>query len=296
MATEERDRGGRFVPESTQDTMRLGIDDPRVIALALTVVMIVAIHVNVAMPLPVSPYTQDFWNQISGLEAGDIVLCDAKIIASEVKETGPAERLIIKYLHDRQYKVVYFVTEPDALPLAAGFIGDEYGGLADSPEYGDTFVYLGAIPGAKPQGASVDSELAFCADLHIMAVDYAGTPLTDIPLMSDLLTLNDPRIKLTLTLCSRGLTTHVQSYVLTYNKPYIAELNAMELRSYIPQYMAGLIDGLLGGNRGGAEFELLSGYEGPNMKVMFAISMGCLFLIVGMLARNVMYYLRRRPS
>jgi len=294
MANEERDRGGRFTPESARETYGLSIDDPRIISLALTIVLLISIYIPVAMPLPVAPYTQGFWDEISGLEAGDIILCDAKIIASEVTETGPSEELIIKYMHDQNYKVIYFVTEPDALPLAAQFISNEYGGLTDSPEYGETFVYLGAIPGAKPQGASVDSELAFCANLHIMAVDYAGTPLTDIPIISDVLTLRDSRIKLTLTLCSRGLTTHVQSYVLTYNKQYIAELNAMELRSYIPQYMAGLVHGLLGGNRGGAEFELLSGYTGTNMRVMFATSMGCLFLIVGMLARNIQYHLRRR--
>jgi hypothetical protein len=155
-------------------------------------------------------------------------------------------------------------------------------------------VYLGAIPGSKPQGADVASELAFCANLHILSTDYAGTPLTQISLMSDLLSLDDPRIKLVITLCSRGLTTHVQSYVTTYNKRYIAELNAMERQSYIPTYMADQVHGLLGGNRGGAEFEILSGYTSTNMAVMFAISMGNLFLLIGMVARNVLYHVRRK--
>jgi hypothetical protein len=296
MSSEERDRGGRFTPESSSETYRLRIDDPRIIALVLTIVLIISLYIPVAMPLPVSPWTQGFWDEISGLQEGDYVLCDAKVISSEVKEMGPAERLVIRYLHERKYKVIYYVTEPDALPLAAEFLTTEYGGLSGSPEYGDTFVYLGAIPGSKPQGASVDSELAFCANLHIMAVDYAGTPLSAIPIISDVLTLDDPRIKLVVTLTSRGLGTHVQSYVISYAKRYIASLNAMELRSYIPTYMANLVHGLLGGNRGGAEFELLTGYTGPNMAVLFAMSMGCLFLIVGMLGRNIQYYLRRRTT
>jgi hypothetical protein len=296
MSEEDRDRYARFTPETSAETYRLNIDDPRVIALGLTIVMIASLYIPVVMPLPISTWTQSFMNEISALQEGDYVLCDAKIISSEVKETGPSEALIIKYLHERQYKVIYYVTEPDALPLAASYLSAEYGGLTESSEYGDTFVYLGAIPGSKPQGAEVDSQLAFCANLHILQTDYAGTPLNTIPIIQDVNSLNDPRIKLVITLCSRGLTRHVQSYVIQYNKRYIAELNAMELRSYIPTYMADQVHGLLGGNRGGAEFEILTGYRSTNMAVMFAISMGCLFLIVGVVIRNVQYHLKRRKA
>jgi hypothetical protein len=92
---------------------------------------------------------------------------------------------------------------------------------------------------------------------------------------------------------ARGLET---IYVVRYNTP-VLEMGGTDSASYLAlSYTAGYFKGMIMGQRGGAEYELLSGIRGNAMSYAqntFTIST---VMIIIMVIANVQYVLRKQEE
>ena len=155
------------------------------------------------------------------------------------------------------------------------------------PDYGTKFVNLGYVAGGNALLEQWRDDL-----MAITTVDAYGNNLADMPMMSN---FNELKVDADLMIGfdARGLET---IYVVRYNTP-VLEMGGTDSASYLAMsYTAGYFQGMLMGQRGGAEYELLSGIPGKAMSYLqnsFTIST---VMVIIMIVANVQYVLKKKED
>jgi len=120
--------------------------------------------------------------------------------------------------------------------------------------------------------------------------DAYGNQLADLPMMSNFNALKTDA-DLMIGLDARGLET---IYVVRFNTPVI-EMGGTDSASYLAlSYTGGYFKGMLMGQRGGAEYELLSGIQGKSFSYLQNTLTIAAVMIIVMVAANVQYLLKKR--
>ncbi len=157
----------------------------------------------------------------------------------------------------------------------------------DHPDYGVKFVNLGYVAGGNALLEQWRDDL-----MAITTVDAYGNNLADMPMMSNFNELKADA-DLMIGFDARGLET---IYVVRYNTP-VLEMGGTDSASYLAMsYTAGYFQGMLMGQRGGAEYELLSGIPGKAMSYLqnsFTIST---VMVIIMIVTNVQYVLNKKED
>jgi hypothetical protein len=92
---------------------------------------------------------------------------------------------------------------------------------------------------------------------------------------------------------ARGLET---IYVVRFNTP-VLEMGGTDSASYLAlSYTAGYFKGMLMGQRGGAEYELLSGIRGNAFSYLQNTLTIAAVMIILMVGANIMYVMKREST
>jgi hypothetical protein len=156
--------------------------------------------------------------------------------------------------------------------------------IENSPLYGTKFVNLGYVAGGNQLLEQwKDSVTA------ITTVDTYGNSLDSLPMMD---TFDELKVdaELMIGLDARGLET---IYVVRYNTP-VLEMGGTDTASYLAlSYTAGYFKGMIMGQRGGAEYEALSGISGNAMSYLQNTLTISAIMIIIMVVANSRYVLGR---
>jgi hypothetical protein len=153
-------------------------------------------------------------------------------------------------------------------------------------EKGKDYVFFGYAPG------DASAVISMGQDFHAaFPTDYYGTKTAELPLLKNIRTLRDIQYVISLSVGFPGLDTW---YVYGREK-YGFELGggctAVSAPRFYPLLDTGQINGLLGGLRGAAEYEILLGREGKAVAGMDAQSTTHFLIIVLIIICNGMYLL-----
>jgi hypothetical protein len=154
-----------------------------------------------------------------------------------------------------------------------------------NPDYGTNFVNLGYVAGGNGLLEQWKDSIT-----EITNVDAYGNKISDLPMMSNFDELKVDA-DLMLGLDARGVDA---IFVVRYNTPML-EIGGTDSASYLAMsYTAGYFKGMLMGQRGGAEYELLSGIKGKSFAYMQnALTIGAVMIIL-MVVMNVRWYLGKK--
>jgi len=155
------------------------------------------------------------------------------------------------------------------------------------PDYGKKFVNLGYVAGGNQLLEQWKDSIK-----SITPVDAYGNSLDSLPMIQNFNALKSD-CELMVGLDARGLET---IFVVRYNTPVI-EIGGTDSASYLAlSYTGGYFKGMIMGQRGGAEYEVLSGIKGKAFSYLQNTLTIASVMIIIMVVANVRYVLDKQPK
>jgi len=178
-------------------------------------------------------------------------------------------------------------------PAGAGLAETAFAQVAQEmhKERGTDYVFLGYAPG------DASAVISMGQDFHAaFPTDYYGVPTATLPVLKNIRTLRDLPYVLSLSVGFPGLDTWYVYGKEKYGFELGGGCTAVSAPRFYPLLDTGQINGLLGGLRGAAEYEILLGVEGKALAGMDAQSATHFLIIFLILVCNSVYFLTGRGT
>jgi hypothetical protein len=255
--------------------------------LAILPVFLALIGIPLVLPLTRGQITIDFYNCIQQLPAGSKVAWANQLTFKEYLGKRDVYRAIIYQLFDRKCKVVMCSFAPDTPQIwldmiALSGVKNKYG-----VKEGIDYVIFPYLPGDEVALATV------AANFHsAFATDIRGVPIQDIPLMQEIHTLKDFQLSIVDAWSNTFIDMFARQWPATYGVKAISHLNYPTAAPYYGTLIQGVLDGV----RGYAEYESLTGYAGEELLKLDSRNMQGLLLIILLTVGNLAYIVKTRKK
>jgi len=261
--------------------------DRRYIYLAVAFYVVFPVLITLTLPTEISPEARQLYEAVEALPDSSVVMLTFDYYASTLAETEPMSRAALHHLFRKNCKIVTMTTIPLGGPTISERVtrdlAKEYG-----KTYGVDYVNLGYkanyVAVLKGMGSSIEA---------IYPTDNSGTPLAKIPLMANIKNYHD--IDFIFVVADNGILDYWMSIV---NAQYQIGVGAGVTAVMAPKIFAylnsGQMTGLLGGMKGAADYEQLVHYPAAATKGMTAQSLVHLFIILSVVAGNVVFFIEKK--
>lgn len=263
--------------------------DRRIIFALIGLSTLVPLLIPVGLPIKGSPEVRAVYDYIESLPEGSVFLLSMDFDPASKPELEPQAISLLRHAFTRNLRVIVMTLWLPGTGLAEQTISkvaQDFG-----KEKGKDYVFLGFSPGASALIIAMGQDL-----YKAFPSDYYDTPTKEIPLLKDVPNLRHIDYVVSLAAGTPGVETW---YVFGKDK-YQFELGGgctgVIAPGLYPLLRSGQINGLIGGLRGAAEYELLIGFEGSAAGGMDAQSATHMTIIVLVLLANLFYFISRRAS
>jgi hypothetical protein len=260
--------------------------DRRIIFLFIAVAVAVPLFFKISMRIPVTPIVRGVYDAIEELPAGSKVLVSFDYDPGSMPELQPMAEAFFRHAFRKDLKVIIMGLWPQG-PLQANmalevvFQDEEI--KTKNLQYGIDYVNLGFTAG---------NEVVIDRMGHSFEESYPkdgqGTPLSELPLMKGVKNYDNVDLIYSLSAGYPGTQEWVQYAVDVFHVKLAAGNTAVQAPSMYPYVQTGQLAGVLGGMKGGAEYETVLGIPGIAVGYMFSQAIAhaviCLFIIIGNLA------------
>jgi hypothetical protein len=235
------------------------------------------------LPVSVSSWTQQTYEAIEKLQAGDRVIMDFYYAPAGMADVHPQTIAVFKHLLKKGVRIICVAFYDQGAGIADNVIR-EFEAMGFT--YGEDFVHLGFLAGAET------GQSAFINDIQkAIPVDYRGKPVGSLPIMQGVNSGADVQMLIYFT---STLTPEVWVRQMgPFNKPIIAGVITVMGPQAEPFLHSGQLAGFLVGMRCGAEYEVISKDPGPAVAAMDAQSMGHMLIIVFIIMGNLAFFAER---
>jgi hypothetical protein len=234
------------------------------------------------LPLKVSPLTKEAYDMIQDLPAGSKVLYHTCIYPGCMGEMESPTVATIRQFWRNDIKLYFLDLQESGvgiMNILPPLLENEIPEYKDAV-YDEDYVMLGFYAGGEATAK------AFATDVKsIVKVDMFGTPVGDLEMMKDINSVSDFDMIINVGECNNYI-------MFQMSKPYGVETIMCPLMfglapDIMPQYEAGVVQGVIAGLRGGAEFEFLSGLAGKGIVGLDSISTSHGMVIVLLILGNL---------
>jgi hypothetical protein len=248
-----------------------------------------------------SALAQATFDEIERLQAGDPVLLAFDYDPSTEGELGPMATAFVKQSAEKRLKLYFLALWPLGAQMADNVIDEVL--RADFPSfvYGQDYVNLGFKSGAEGVIKVILTNLG-----ELYTTDVRGTPLREIPMMRDIINIQQMKLIISVSAGYPGTKEWVQYAVTPYPQLRLVAgsvgVQAPLLYPYIPRQLPGL----LGAIKGAAEYEKLvvDRYGGPTPDPKYLDGLRRMgpqlvahLLIIGLIVvANLMYFADRQKA
>ena len=277
----------------------LGSLDKRIIFLIVGMSVLIPLLYPEWINLPIrpTPESQIVFDEINKLNEGNKILLSFEYGPSTKPEIHPMSIAILKHLYAKNILVYGFALWPDGNFMsteAFSEVSDEY-----EKQYGVDYVNLGYKPGqeAVVKGIASDIRTLYTVDLH-------GTPINDIPMMKDVLNIEDFDFVFSLSAGYPGSKEWVQYACDPKNIPMSTGCTSIQVTDILPYVENNQIRGILAGMPGAAEYESLVESElrkmditvkrGDASTMMAAQSIAHVVIVIFIIFGNITYFITRK--
>jgi len=251
----------------------------------------------VNLPIRPRPESQIVFNEINKLNEGDKILLSFEYGPSTKPEIHPMSIAILKHLFAKNIQVYGFALWPDGNFMsteAFSEVSHDYG-----KKYGIDYVNLGYKPGAEAVVKGIAADIR-----ALYTVDLKGTPINDIPMMKDVINVENFDFVFSLSAGYPGSTEWVQYACDPKNIPLSTGVTSIQVTDILPYVENGQIRGILAGMPGAAEYESLVEAElremelsvkpGKASSMMAAQSIAHVMIVLFIIFGNITYYITRK--
>jgi hypothetical protein len=260
--------------------------DRRIIFLLIALAIAVPLFFTISMHIEVTPVVEGVYKAIEDLPPGSKVLVSFDYDPSSMPELQPMAVAFFRQAFSRDLKLIIMGLWPQG-PLQANIALEEVLHEKDIAakhlQYGVDYVNLGFTAG---------NEVVIDRMGHSFEESYPkdsrGTPLSEIPLMKGVRNYDNVDLIFNLSAGYPGTQEWVQYAVDVFHVKLAAGNTAVQAPAMYPYVQTGQLTGVLGGMKGGAEYEMAIGKPGRAVGYMFSQSIAhaiiCVFIIIGNLA------------
>ena len=253
----------------------------------------------VNFPIRPTPESQIVFDEINKLNAGDKILLSFEYGPSTKPEIHPMAIAILKHLYAKNIQVYGFALWPDGNFMsteAFSEVSDDY-----DKKYGVDYVNLGYKPGGEAVIKGIASDIR-----TLYTVDLQGTSINDIPMMKDVVNIEDFDFVFSLSAGFPGSKEWVQYACDPKNIPLSTGCTSIQVTDIMPYVENDQIRGILAGMPGAAEYESLVEAELQKMEIavkpgeasgmMAAQSIAHVVIVLFIIFGNISYFITRKKN
>jgi len=253
----------------------------------------------VNFPIRPTPESQIVFDEINNLNEGDKVLLSFEYGPSTKPEIHPMAIAILKHLYAKNIQVYGFALWPDGNFMSTEAFSEV--SVEFDKKYGIDYVNLGFKPGQEAVITGIASDIR-----TLYTVDLKGTPINDIPMMKDVVNIEDFDFVFSLSAGFPGSKEWVQYACDPKNIPLSTGCTSIQVTDIMPYVENNQIRGILAGMPGAAEYESLVETELQKMKItatpgkatgmMAAQSIAHVVIVLFIIFGNITYFITRKKK
>jgi hypothetical protein len=262
--------------------------DRRWIFLFVVVALTIPFFLGLSCKSYVSPEAKSLYVELEKLRPTSKVLASFDYDPASEPELNPMAEAFLKYAFHHRFKVICLGLWPQG-PLEVDRCMARV--LRDSSiqalnlQYGIDYVNLGYQSGNEFAIQGMGSSIQ-----NVFPSDVRGTRTGDIPIMQDVRDFSNVDFVFNLSAGYPGTVEWVQVGVDRYKVKLGAGSTAVQAPLVYPYLGSHQLLGLLGGMKGGAEFEALTGHAGKATKFMVSQTFAHLVVIFFIVLGNVAFF------
>ncbi len=267
--------------------------DRRIIFLLIGLATLLPLLYPVGLPIRVSPEVRKVYDYLENMPEGSVFLLSFDFEPGGKPELYPMAIALLRHAFRKNLKVLGMTL----WPAGTGLAETAFAQIAQESqkEKGKDYAFLGYAPG------DASAVISMGQDFHAaFPTDYSGVKNTELPILSSIHSLRDIPYVVSLSVGFPGLDTWYVYGKEKYGFELGGGCTAVSAPRFYPLLDTGQINGLLGGLRGAAEYEILLGREGKALAGMDAQSATHFLIILLIVVCNSVYFLsgerrKRRP-
>ena len=270
--------------------VRAGSLDRRVIFVVIALVVILPLFFPLGLPIRPTSSSQDVYNAVDKLEAGDKALVSFEYGPSTKPEIHPMAVALLRHLFQKDVKVYITCLWPDGQFMAMEAL-QQVAENQYNKAYGIDYVLLGYRPGAEAVIKGLVSNIR-----KVFTVDSRGNFLDDIPMMQGVNQVADFDYLFSASAGYPGTVEWVQYAADPTGVTMSTGTTSIQVNEVMPYVQSGQIVGILGGMPGAAEYESLIAQPGIGTSGMDAQSVAHLVIVGFIIFGNISFFVERRRS
>jgi len=265
---------------------RLLVIDRRIIFLLVAIAVTLPLFSKAILHIEVSPTVKAVYDAVESLPAGSKVLVSFDYDPASAPELQPMALSFFRHCFSKDLKIIIIGLWPQG-PVQANIALED---VFRDPEieaknlrYGEDYVNLGYMAGNEVviQGMGTDIHTTFPAD-------YSGNRTSELSLMKGVKNFDNIDFVYNLSAGYPGTMEWVQFAVDRFHATLGAGNTAVQAPGMYPYVQTGQLLGVLGGMKGGAEYEIIGNRPARAVSYMFSQSVShavvVFFIIIGNLA------------
>jgi hypothetical protein len=265
--------------------------DRRIIFVFIGVALIFPLFFDISQKIPVSPEVVMTNDAFNAAPDGGLVLFSFDYDPPSAPELQPMAVAALKVAMRKHMRIVIIGLWPQGPQQAnmalASVRADQR--FADAKlTYGVDYVNLGFQAGNEAVIQKMGSDIP-----TTFPRDYAGTPVDQIPIMKGIKNLGNFDFMVNISGGYPGTREWVQFGADRFGLIMVSGSTAVQTTEMFP-YVGKQLKGIMGGMRGAAEFEQISGNPGKALKFMVGQSVAHVIVIAFIIIGNVAYFATRK--
>ena len=263
--------------------------DRRIIFLVIGICTLIPLLFPVGLAIKISPEVKSVYDYIEAMPERSVFLMSLDFDPASKPELHPQAVALLRHAFRKNLRVVAMTLWVSGTGMADQVITQVAKEMGKEP--GKDYVFLGWSPGASSVIINMGQDL-----YKAFPADYSGKATKDLPVLQGVQSLRDVTYAVSLGAGNPG----VEAWYVFGKDKYKFELGGgctgVIAPGLYPLLRSGQINGLIGGLRGAAEYEVLIGQKARAVAGMDAQSASHFAIIVLVILCNIFYLSLRRAE
>jgi len=263
--------------------------DRRIIFVLTALATLVPLLYPIGLPMRISPEVQRVFDYIEQLPRRSVFLLSLDFDPAAKPELYPMAKALLRHAFKKDLRVIGMTLWVTGTGMAEEVFKEM--GREAAKEYGKDYVFLGYTPGGSAVIINMGQDL-----YATFPTDHYGNPTAQLPVMQGIKSLRDVDYAISLAAGNPG----IEAWYVYGKEKYGFELGggctAVSAPGLYPFLDTGQVNGLLGGLRGAAEYEILIKRKDQAVSGMDAQSVTHFLIITLIVLSNIFYFLTREAK
>jgi hypothetical protein len=263
--------------------------DSRIIYLLVGLALLIPLIKPLGLPIEISSNSLDFYNYLKGIPEDSIVFFDLAFRETGQAEFGPSVLASFEMLIKQGVKIVVggqWEQAPFFMQKELEKRGESFGA-----QYGVDWVNIGYKPGGTATWRVIIEDFWKGA----AGVDCKGTKFEDIELMERVEKLDEDTFA-AIIIWQAGTPGADTWMTYTPEVPLLSAQMGGGVASSVRYLKSGQMQAILGGMRGAAEFEKLTGCLGEAIGLLDAQGLAILIIIAFVVLGNIAWFMSKKQE